>query len=811
MSHISLVESLESTGISRAFYTGGLVRVGVQSGFVYSLYDGGVSVIDPLTGQTFARLTIDNDPIFTFAVNPVDNSEVVTVGKSNLLRHWSITGEHEVTMTRAWSSGHIHPVLSVDISHDGSLVATSSVDRTIRAFSLKGYFSVGVYKVSMQDPISIIRFFPRRRALASLGADNTVAVWDLDQPSLQSPVRELKGHMSTIHSISFSPDGSVMYTAGNDQMVMAWSIAALQDITLAFQVAVFESVQAVLPLSKTAFITGGDKGELRVWEGRKCVCSVPSGHATNGHIKYLSQLPQTGEIFATGVDLAMSVWTAPDSDLKISFSRQLLGNMGEILSVKWLPDNKRIVCAVNDEFPRIVNTENFSAEAKLVGHSDICIAVAVSSKGDLIATGSKDQTVRVWDAKSFACVAEFLGHTGPVNAVLFTKREDGEGVRVISGGEDNCVKIWRAPVKKSDKKPIIRSIMAHSKPVNALAISGNDKYLATGSQDRSCKIFNVDDGSLVATCSGHKGTIWSVDFSPIEQIVVTASRDGMVKLWNLAVPGTPCIRTFEGHEQSVMGCRFLHSGLQVLSADSLGTMRMWNVRTGECALIAMVDGTVIAGSDKGKSATAIEDFAESESTAKIWSFDLAVVNGATTVVSGTNSGTMNMWRDNTEALVESRRIERAETAEKDTSINVLLKAGRFNDAFKNAFELNRPRLMLEIVREANWRGGKVSAAKFVRDSVSGPAACKKLLDMVQEWQKSSKNCALAYQLVEALVRRGELDASSLDKSKFESFAEKHLGRLSSLSQKCYIVDAILLAADANVDIAAPEDKKPRTQ
>jgi U3 small nucleolar RNA-associated protein 13 len=657
----------------------------------------------------------------------------------------------------------------------------------------------------MQDPMSIIRFLPRFHAVATLGTDNSIAIWDLDQPSLQTPWRELKGHMSTIHSISFSPDGTTMMSAGNDQMVISWDVSDLHAISMLSQLAVFESVKSVLPLSKTACVTGGDKGRIRIWKDRKCVCDIPSGHAAEGHLNFLYCLPTTGELLSVGADLGMSVWTKPAS-MKTEFSRQLMGNMGELLAMKWLPGGERVVVAVNDEYPRIIDTRNFSAVSKMVGHSDIVLCVAVGR--DMIATGSKDQTVRVWDPNTLECVSEMLGHTGPVNAVAFTRREDGEGVRVVSGSEDNSIKIWRAVNKKSSKKLIIRSIMAHSKPVNAVVVSKNDKWVATGSQDRSAKIFNIDDGSLVATCTGHKGSIWGVDFSPIEQILATSSRDGTVKLWNLAAPGAPCIRTFEGHEQSVMACRFLSNGLQLISADSLGTMRLWNVRTGECPLIALIDGeTISTSSEKRKDAKAaetkaLEDFAESETTAKIWTIDITQEEGGKLkVVSGTNNGTMNVWTDNTQELVEARKKQISENAEKDTSIQVLVKAGKYADAFRNAFALNRPKIMLEVVREALWRedkAGRVNVGRFVTENVIDEKSAQKLMAIAQEWQKTAKTCAIAYQIVEAAVRHAStlIPETAIDVSKFEGFAEKHLARLTSLSQKCYIIDAILLASNA---------------
>ena len=815
MSKLSMIESVESAGISKSFYSGGLVRIGNQSGMIYSLYNGGVSIVDPQTGQTYATIQSENDPIFTFAINPIENSDVVTVGKSNLCRHWSVTGENEVAMLRAWSSGHIHPTLCVDISHDGSMVATASVDKTIRVFSMKGYYSVAVYRVSaMQDPISLIRFFPTRLALASLAQENTLSVWDLTQTSLTTPVMELKGHMSTIHAIAFTGDGSTMVTSGNDQVVISWDLQSFPSISLSSQVAVFEAVQSVAPFTATSFVTVGDKGVMRLWDKRKCVSTVESGHSANGSMKHVFVLPRSRELLAVGDDMAMSVWALENMTLRST--RQLLGNIGEVLSMKWIADNK-VVCAVNDEFPRIINTDNFSAEAKLIGHKDIVLSVAVSAKGDMIATGSKDQCIRVWDAKSLECLAEMPGHTGPVTAVIFTRKDHPEeGVRILSASEDTCVKIWRTPCKKSQKKSIIRSIMAHSKSVNGLAVSVNDKWLATCSQDRSAKVFYLDDGSLVATCTGHKGSIWSVDFSPIEQILATSSRDGTVKLWNLAVGGAPCIRTFEGHEQSVMSCRFLSSGLQLISADSIGTMRLWNVRNGESGLIAMTSGEVIVRSPEGsrqvqaaKVETAIEDCAQGENWGKIWTMDISE-SPKLKVITGTGNGTINLWKDNTEEIVETSRRDKADSIEKDTNIQVLVKAGKFNDAFVMAFSLNRSKQMIEVIKEATWRGGKINVSRFVRDSVQDSHKRAKLMTMIEEWQKTAKTCAIAYSLVEAVVRLCKgITGTSLDLKKFEGFSEKHMGRLCNLSQKCFIIDAILLASSAALE--EEPSKKPRLE
>ena len=791
MSKVSMIESLDSTGISRPFYTGGEVQVGAISGYIFSLYNGGVSVVDPSTGQTFAHISVESDPISTFAVNPSNNFELVTVGQSLLLRHWSVLSTGEVSMLRSWNSNHLHTVSCLAISFDGSFVATSGIDKCIRVFSLTGYFVVVQYRLGVDvssDPISVMRFHPSEYWLVSnSGPDNLLHVWDVSDTSIQSPVFSLSGHMSTVHSVSFSPDGKNLISSGNDQVVLTFDVR--NNFALVSQVAVFESVHSVLGLNGGRFVTVGDKGLVRVWNNdRKLLVSVPSGHAAGGVLRFVFACG-AAKLLTVGSDLAMSIWNFARLD-DLQFERQLVGSLGEIVSIKYLSESRAVI-AVNDEFPRIMDLNTFGSVERLIGHTDIVLSVAVSKHG-LIATGSKDQTIRIWQPEAgnthTSCI-QLTGHTDSVTSVCFTNT-NSTNIGLISGSEDTCVKMWKTSSTGSSK--IVRSIVAHSKGVNSVSVSRNDAFVASSSQDRTAKVFNLADGSLVGVCLGHKRGVWAVEFSPIEQIVATCSGDGTVKLWNLSVAGLPCIRTFEGHEHAVLSCKFLPSGLQLVSADAVGIMRVWNIRNGECDVVALADGeTILQSKGFKKNAAKIKD-AEESSSGRIWAFDLFTESSSIELVTGTSAGVLSVWRDSTSERVESRKLEIADQAAKDTSINVLIAARKFNEAFQFAFELNRPKQMLEIVKTASWTSGEVNLRTFVANCTDLP----KLSKYVGEWQKSTRNCSLAYNIVSI--------ASLENVDGFEGFAEKHLNRLENLAQKCFVIDAILIAANTEKKRAESE-------
>lgn len=88
---------------------------------------------------------------------------------------------------------------------------------------------------------------------------------------------------------------------------------------------------------------------------------------------------------------------------------------------------------------------------------------------------------------------------------------------------------------------------------------------------------------------GHKRGVWSIQFSPVDQVLASASGDATVRVWSLA--DHSCIRSFEGHTNSVLKLAFVTRGMQLLSSGSDGLVKLWNLKTGDsvCTLDAHED------------------------------------------------------------------------------------------------------------------------------------------------------------------------------------------------------------------------------
>lgn len=188
-------------------------------------------------------------------------------------------------------------------------------------------------------------------------------------------------------------------------------------------------------------------------------------------------------------------------------------------------------------------------------------------------TGSQDRTIKMWDLSGVSAVVK-ASHPPLLSNFDFDpeSRENGEPRGL--GAPARCRSLF--------------TLKAHEKDINSLDVSPNDRFLASGSQDRTAKVYEIEYSTspvrgsfkLIGTCKGHKRGVWCVKFGRHEKVLATASGDKTVKLWSLG--DFTCIKTFEGHANSVLRVDFLSEGQQLVSSGSDGLVKIWNVRTEEC-------------------------------------------------------------------------------------------------------------------------------------------------------------------------------------------------------------------------------------
>jgi WD40 repeat protein len=203
------------------------------------------------------------------------------------------------------------------------------------------------------------------------------------------------------------------------------------------------------------------------------------------------------------------------------------------------------------------------------GHEDKIWSVAFSPDGTALATGSEDQSMKLWDIASGTC-RTFLCHNHSVNSVAFSP----SGLSLASAGEDGFVKVWET--KRGLHQWTGRS---HLAGVNAVVFSADGKLLASGGGDDfrvgEVRIWDAIKGRELAQFA-HPGEVLTLAFSPQGRYLASADFAGAIKLWDLE---KRILRaTLQGHVGAVWSVAFGFRGRTLVSGGEDGKLKVWDLQ-----------------------------------------------------------------------------------------------------------------------------------------------------------------------------------------------------------------------------------------
>ncbi|MCE2662021.1 MAG: serine/threonine protein kinase [Microcystis sp. 53602_E8] len=161
------------------------------------------------------------------------------------------------------------------------------------------------------------------------------------------------------------------------------------------------------------------------------------------------------------------------------------------------------------------------------------------------------------------------GHSGQVYSLAYSP----DGRYLASGSSDKTIKIWETATGTE-----LRTLTGHSMTVWSVAYSPDGRYLASGSLDKTIKIWEVATGK-VRTLTGHYMTFWSVAYSPDGRYLASGSSDKTIKIWETATGKE--LRTLAGHSKGVWSVVYSPDGRYLASGSSDKTIKIWEVATGQ--------------------------------------------------------------------------------------------------------------------------------------------------------------------------------------------------------------------------------------
>lgn len=250
-------------------------------------------------------------------------------------------------------------------------------------------------------------------------------------------------------------------------------------------------------------------------------------------------------------------------------ARTLTGHQGEIFGLAFDPTNQILASGSGDQTIRLWDVQTGRLQTILKGHTAPVRTLAFSPKGNFLASGASDKTTRVWNLTTGKEAASFSSVFGNVRAVAFSPN----GEILASTGDGGSLRLldWKA-------KKELKAMKSGFGIIYAVAFSPSGSVLATGSSDTLVHIWDPSSGQQQTVFSGHAKAVLAVAFSPDGSLLASGSADGTVRLWDVRTGRERGVLL--GHAGDINAVGFTADGMTVISAGSDGTVRFWDSTTG---------------------------------------------------------------------------------------------------------------------------------------------------------------------------------------------------------------------------------------
>eukprot|EP00010_Vexillifera_abyssalis_P007165 CAMPEP_0201545214 /NCGR_PEP_ID=MMETSP0173_2-20130828/1746_1 /ASSEMBLY_ACC=CAM_ASM_000268 /TAXON_ID=218659 /ORGANISM="Vexillifera sp., Strain DIVA3 564/2" /LENGTH=399 /DNA_ID=CAMNT_0047953551 /DNA_START=84 /DNA_END=1283 /DNA_ORIENTATION=- len=327
----------------------------------------------------------------------------------------------------------------------------------------------------------------------------------------------------------------------------------------------------------------------------------PALHTLKGHRSPISALafhPNFNQIASASEDATIKLWNYESGD----FERTLKGHTNAVQDIQFNPSGTLLVSCSADLTIKLWDVETtFECIKTFNGHDHNVSSVRFMENDDeVIVSASRDKTIKLWNITNGYCITTLVGHSDWVRCVTVSAH------LIASASSDHTVRIWntlahgkRTPSSASSSSSSSSSdqsekqLRGHSHVVQCIAFAPknfsltsstkketkNDakdqpsEYVASGSRDKSIKLWHIPTERCVATFTGHSNWVQSIVFHPNGKFLLSVSDDKTLRIWD--IKQNRCMRTIDAHTQFVTSLAFNKSDPHVITGCVDNTIKVW--------------------------------------------------------------------------------------------------------------------------------------------------------------------------------------------------------------------------------------------
>ncbi|MGL5082217.1 MAG: protein kinase domain-containing protein [Microcoleaceae cyanobacterium] len=272
----------------------------------------------------------------------------------------------------------------------------------------------------------------------------------------------------------------------------------------------------------------------------------------------------------------------PQGDLQaFPTVRTLMEKPGPVWAIA-VSSNGQIVASGNtDGTIDLLDFQTGKVLDTLRGHSHPVSTLAISNDGRILVSGSGDNTIQVWDLQRGRLLKRLDGHQGWIYAVAISP----DGRAIASASRDLTVRLWDMQTGQE-----FRQLQGNAEDVQTLAFAPDNRTLVTGGSNGVVELWDWQMGQLLRSVRAHDTMVWTISISPDGQTLATGSWDHTIKLWNLGQLQSNSLNTVNfspapqrvlvGHHDKLHSLRFSPDSQTLASGDFAGTIHLWQMPTG---------------------------------------------------------------------------------------------------------------------------------------------------------------------------------------------------------------------------------------
>jgi WD40 repeat protein/serine/threonine protein kinase len=399
------------------------------------------------------------------------------------------------------------------------------------------------------DPVYAVAFSPKGDRVVAAGRDKAAYSFHVHNPKST----KLDVALGTILNVSYAPSGNMLAMGTYGGLVVLHDLRSGEQTHLKGHEG---------PVWDVAF---GKKGEVVASAGRDQTIRlwrVKDGELITkleGHKAQITNVDFSAKgdlLLSSGWDQTARIWDwARGKELKV-----LRGHRELLLDARFSPDSTLIATAGGRQI-HFWGWPSGKRQHVLDGHTDHVSSLSFSAKGNRLASGSWDGSIRLWDVAKRKTLSIYQ-NGDRVHEVAFAP----QGQLLASAGDSQGIRLWQ-----TGRATVSGAPYPASKKIAAVTVDKEAKHIATGHWDNSVRVWRKERREAISVLKGHRGWVTSLAIHPNKAVLASGSWDQSIRIWNMQT--NTAVQTLWGHNGRLQA--LVYAGDTLISAGVDGTIRFW--------------------------------------------------------------------------------------------------------------------------------------------------------------------------------------------------------------------------------------------